>query len=168
MKKLFLFFLFIFSLSLHSQGLKTKGKLIVDKNDKEVLLRGYAPGGWLVMEGYIMQSAGLAGPQHEIKEKLTELMGSDKTDEFFQKWRDNNFTKRDVDSLAAWGFNSIRIPMHYNLFTLPIQDEPESGKDTWLDTGFEIIDKVLEWSLPHNMYVILDLHAASWWPRQEC
>ena len=26
------------------------------------------PGGWLVMEGYIMQSAGLAGPQHEIKE----------------------------------------------------------------------------------------------------
>ena len=160
MKKLFLFFLFIFSLNIQSQGLKTKGKLIVDKNDNEVLLRGYAPGGWLVMEGYIMQSAGLAGPQHEIREKLTELMGSDKTDEFFQKWRDNNFTKRDVDSLAAWGFNSIRIPMHYNLFTLPIQDEPESGKDTWLDTGFDIIDKVLEWSLPHNMYVILDLHAA--------
>ena len=71
----------------------------------------------------------------------------------------NNFTKRDVDSLAAWGFNSIRIPMHYNLFfTLPIQDEPEAGKDTWLDTGFDIVDKVLEWSLPHEMYVILDLH----------
>ena len=160
MKKLFLLTLFFFTSNLFSQGLKTKGKIIVDKFDNEVILQGYAPGGWLVMEGYIMQSAGLAGPQHEIKEKLTELMGEEKTDEFFQKWRDNNFTKRDVDSLAAWGFNSIRIPMHYNLFTLPIQDEPEAGKDTWLDTGFDIVDKVLEWSLPHEMYVILDLHAA--------
>ena len=160
MKKLFLLTLFFFTSNLFSQGLKTKGKIIVDKFDNEVILQGYAPGGWLVMEGYIMQSAGLAGPQHEIKEKLTELMGEEKTDEFFQKWRNNNFTKRDVDSLAAWGFNSIRIPLHYNLFTLPIQDEPEAGKDTWLETGFDIVNKVLEWSLPHEMYVILDLHAA--------
>ena len=28
--------------------------------------------------------------------------------------------QEDVDSLAAWGFNSIRVPLHYNLFTLPI------------------------------------------------
>ena len=143
-----------------SQGLRTSGKKIVDKQGNEVLLRGMGPGGWLVMEGYMNQSAGIAGPQHEIKNKLIKLMGEEKTETFFKEWRKNHFTKRDVDSLAAWGFNSIRIPMHYNLMTLPIEDEPVDGKNTWIEEGFTIIDNVLEWSKPHNMYVILDLHAA--------
>ena len=106
------------------------------------------------------ETDGSVGAQHEIKEKLTDLMGSDKTEEFFKKWRENHFTKRDVDSLAAWGFNSIRVPLHYNLFTLPIQEEPVSGQNTWLDIGFDIVDNILEWAKPHSMYVILDLHAA--------
>ena len=118
------------------------------------------PGGWLVMEGYMNQSAGIAGPQHEIKNKLIDLMGKEKTETFFKEWRKNHFTKRDVDSLAAWGFNSIRIPMHYNLMTLPIEEEPVVGENTWIEEGFTIIDNVLDWAKPHNMYVILDLHAA--------
>lgn len=141
------------------QGLKADGKKIVNSNGEEVLLRGMGPGGWQIMEGYMMNTSGVAGSQHEIKEKLIELMGETNTETFFKKWRENHFTKRDVDSLAAWGFNSIRIPMHYNLFTLPIEDEPVAGENTWRETGFELIDDVLEWSAPHNIYVILDMHA---------
>ena len=48
-------------------------------------------------------------------------MGKEKTETFFAEWRKNHFTKRDVDSLAAWGFNSIRLPMHYNLMTFPLK-----------------------------------------------
>lgn len=142
-----------------SQGLKTNGKAIVNSKGEEVLLRGMGPGGWQIMEGYMMQSSGVAGSQHEIKEKLIDLMGESKTETFFQKWRQNHFTKRDVDSLAAWGFNSIRLPMHYNLFTLPIEEEPVAGEHTWKETGFEIIDDLLKWCAPYNMYVILDMHA---------
>lgn len=142
-----------------SQGLVAQGTEIVDSNGNPVLLRGYGPGGWLIMEGYMMQTSGFAGAQHEIKEKLIELMGEANTETFFAKWRENHFTQRDVDSLAAWGFNSIRIPLHYNLFTLPIEDEPVPGENTWFETGFEMIDNVLEWSAPHNIYVILDMHA---------
>ena len=158
--KIILLFSLLFINFSFSQGLKTSGKKIVDKQGNEVLLRGLGPGGWLVMEGYMNQSAGLAGPQHEIKNKLIELMGTEKTEIFFKEWRKNHFTKRDVDSLAAWGFNSIRIPMHYNLMTLPIEDEPVAGQQTWIEEGFTIIDNVLQWAKPHNMYVILDLHAA--------
>ena len=161
-KKLF-FIIFFTLLTINfnwSQGLKTSGKKIVDNQGNEVLLRGMGPGGWLVMEGYMNQSAGIAGPQHEIKSKLIELMGKEKTETFFKEWRKNHFTKRDVDSLAAWGFNSIRIPMHYNLMTLPIEEEPVSGQNTWIEEGFTIIDNVLDWAKPHNMYIILDLHAA--------
>ena len=56
--------------------------------------------------------------------------------------RENHFMQEDVDSLAAWGFNSIRVPLHYNLFTLPIQEEPNSDQNTWLETGFDIIDNL--------------------------
>jgi beta-glucanase (GH16 family) len=139
--------------------LQTDGKKIVNSSGEEVLLRGVGPGGWQIMEGYMMQTSGFAGAQHEIKEKLIELMGEANTETFFSEWRANHFTQRDVDSLAAWGYNSIRIPMHYNLFTLPIEDEPVAGENTWIETGFELIDNVLEWSAPHNMYVILDMHA---------
>ena len=159
-KKTFLLILF-FSSFVFSQNLKTDGKIIVDGSGNEVLLRGYAPGGWLLIEGYMMhETDGSIGAQHQIKSNLISLMGTEKTEEFFKTWRDNHFTKRDVDSLASWGFNSIRVPLHYNLFTLPIQDEPNAGENTWIEEGFTIIDKVLDWAKPHNMYVILDLHAA--------
>lgn len=142
-----------------SQGLKTNGKKIVNSNGEEVILRGMGPGGWQIMEGYMMQSSDVAGSQHEIREKLIDLMGEANTETFFEKWRENHFTKRDVDSLAAWGFNSIRLPMHYDLFTLPIEEEPIAGQQTWKETGFDIIDDLLEWCAPYNMYVILDMHA---------
>jgi len=141
------------------QGLHTQGTQIINSNNEEVLLRGYGPGGWQIMEGYMMQTSGFAGSQHEIKEKLIDLMGESNTETFFNKWRENHFTQRDVDSLAAWGFNSIRIPMHYNLFTLPIEEETVAGENTWIETGFELIDDVLDWAAPHDIYVILDMHA---------
>jgi hypothetical protein len=37
-------------------------------------------------------------------------------DKFDQHWRQNHVTRTDVDLLAKSGFNSIRLPMHYNLF----------------------------------------------------
>ncbi|GGE39424.1 carbohydrate-binding protein [Psychroflexus planctonicus] len=158
-KNILLFSLLLITAINWGQGLVAEGTEIVNSDGDPILLRGYGPGGWQIMEGYMMQTSGFAGAQHEIKEKLVELMGEDNTETFFAKWRENHFTQRDVDSLAAWGFNSIRIPMHYNLFTLPIEDEPVPGENTWIETGFELIDDVLEWSAPHNIYVILDMHA---------
>lgn len=160
MKKILLYtYLLLVTGFIWSQGLKTNGKAIVNSKGEEVILRGMGPGGWQIMEGYMMQSSGVAGSQHEIREKLIDLMGEAKTETFFEKWRENHFTKRDVDSLAAWGFNSIRLPMHYNLFTLPIEEEPIAGQHTWKETGFDIIDDLLQWCAPYNMYVILDMHA---------
>jgi endoglucanase len=160
MKYIFQTIMMIIAISLHGQGLRTEGKKIVNKHGEEVLLRGIGPGGWQVMEGYMMQTSGVAGAQHEIRENLIDLMGEEKTNEFFAAWLATHFTKEDVDSMAAWGYNSIRIPMHYNLFTLPIEAEPVPGENTWIETGFQLIDSVLKWSRPHNIYVILDLHAA--------
>jgi hypothetical protein len=50
--------------------------------------------------------------------------------------------------------------MHYNLYTLPIQEEPVEGQNTWLTEGFEMTDSLISWCAQNQMYVILDLHAA--------
>ena len=159
-RKLLLLVMVFTSAFIWSQNLKTQGKIIVDTNGNEVILKGAGLGGWMLMEGYMMQSSDVADTQHEFRERLEELIGQTKTDEFFDAWLKNHVTKADIDSLAKWGFNSVRLPMHYNLFTLPIEKESVAGQNTWLDKGFTMVDDLLDWCEANQMYLILDLHAA--------
>ena len=108
------------------------GQNIVDKNGNNVLLRGLGLGGWMVQEGYMLQTGDFAGPQHVIKQNIENLIGKEKTKLFYDSYLANGITKRDIDSLAAWGFNSVRLPMHYNLYTPPIEDEI-NDEIIWLD-----------------------------------
>ena len=156
----FIFLLLLTPILAFSQRLETSGKTIIDSEGNEVILRGMGLGGWMLMEGYMMQSSDVADTQHEFRARLEDLMGVEKTDEFFNAWLDNHVTKKDVDSLALWGYNSIRLPMHYNLFTLPIEDEPIAGENTWLTKGFELTDNLLAWCRENSVYLILDLHGA--------
>lgn len=159
-KACILFILLFFSFSINSQGLRTLGKKIINSKGDEVILKGVGLGGWMLQEGYMMNSNGAADTQHEFIEKLNLLVGEEETNKFYTNWRKNFVTKRDIDSIAKWGFNSVRLAMHYNLFTKPIEDEPVAGENTWLTTGFEMVDELLTWCEENKIYLILDLHAA--------
>jgi endoglucanase len=115
--------LLFFPAKLSAQYLHVDGKKIVDKNGTEVILRGMGLGGWMLQEGYMLETNAFANPQHQIRAKIKELIGETDTQAFYDAWLANHCTRRDVDSLASWGFNSIRLPMHYNLYTLPIEQE---------------------------------------------
>lgn len=157
---------FIFALAIfiagtaHAQYLHVQGKQIVDKNGQEVILRGMGLGGWMLQEGYMLETNSFANPQHQIRAKIQDLIGEANTNQFYEAWLANHCTERDIDSLASWGFNSVRLPMHYNLFTLPIEKEPVAGQNTWLDKGFTMVDNLLQWCAKNKIYLILDLHAA--------
>lgn len=141
--------------------LHTDDKMIVDGSGNEVLLRGMGFGGWMVQEPYMMLVGGSATEgQHSIFADIEELIGPERLENYHQAWLDNYCTEEDVEKLSILGFNSLRVAMHYNLFTLPIQEEPVQGENTWLDRGFEMIDKLLEWCAANQVYLILDLHAA--------
>ncbi|MDA9640252.1 carbohydrate-binding protein, partial [Flavobacteriaceae bacterium] len=140
--------------------IRALGTTIVDENQDEVLLRGVGLGGWMLQEGYMMNSNGGADTQHEFKEKLNLLVGADNTNQFYQNWLDNFVTEADINAIADWGFNSVRVALHYNLLTLPIEEEPVEGENTWLEAGFERIDELMNWCTANNIYLILDLHAA--------
>lgn len=138
--------------------LKADGKKITDEKGKNVLLRGMGLGGWMLQEGYMLHVT-KDSRQYRIRERLEELMGPAETKEFYDTWLANNTRKIDVDSMHRWGFNSVRLPMHYNLYTLPIEKEPVAGKNTWIDKGFKMTDDLLAWCKANHMYLILDLHA---------
>lgn len=144
----------------NAQGfLKVNGKHLENDVNKNFILRGMGLGGWMLQEGY-MFNLGFLGQQYKIKEKITELIGKKEADIFYEKWLKNETKKTDIDSLASWGFNSIRLPMHYDLFMLAVKDEPVAGKNTWLPTGFKMVDELLNWCKANKIYLILDLHAA--------
>ena len=140
-----------------AQFQRTQGDRIVDADGDEVLWRGMGLGGWMLQEGYML---GTSGAQYELENRIDELVGREKRDEFYEAWWANHMRKIDVDSLAAWGFNMVRLPMHYKLYTPPIEDEPVAGEITWLERGFVMTDSLVKWCKQNDLYLILDLHAA--------
>ena len=140
--------------------LSTSGQAIVNEDQETVILRGMGLGGWMVQEGYMLQTSAYANPQWEIRQKIVETIGEEATEDFYDAWLQNHVQKSDIDSMKAWGFNSVRLPMHYNLFTLPIEEEPVPGENTWLEIGFELTDSLISWCKQNELYVVLDLHAA--------
>jgi endoglucanase len=146
--------------SAYSQGfLKANGQLITDAKGKKVILRGMGLGGWMLQEGYMFK-LGNTGQQYRIKARIADVAGTEYANQFYDRWLSNHTRKIDIDSMAAWGFNSIRLPMHYALYTLPVDQEPVAGQNTWIEKGFALTDSLLKWCKANHMYLILDLHAA--------
>ncbi|HMH23931.1 MAG TPA: cellulase family glycosylhydrolase [Puia sp.] len=145
--------------SARTQGwLKASGHLIVNEKGEKEILRGMGLGGWMLQEGYMFRLSNI-GQQYKIKAKISELIGPEATEKFYEGWLASHTRRIDIDSMAAWGFNSVRLPMHYRLFTLAVEEEPVPGKNTWLEKGFAMTDSLLSWCKANKMYLILDLHA---------
>lgn len=161
MRRLLVAIFLLLNAESNAQGfLQAKGGAIVDGNNKEVVLRGMGLGGWMLQEPYMLKLSGAAIAQHDIRKKIVDLIGEEKTVTFYNAWWANHCTKADIDSMASWGFNSVRLPMHYNLYTLPLEKEPIKGQNTWLEKGFVMTDSLLSWCKANKIYLILDLHAA--------
>lgn len=139
--------------------LRVSGQQIVDGLGRNVVLRGYGLGNWMLQEPYMMDASGLVNNQQQLRAKIAELVGTTNRDAFYAAWLTNYIREADVAALATAGFNSIRLPMHYNLFTLPIEQEPVPGQNTWLTNGFKLVDDLLTWCEAHQIYLILDMHA---------
>ncbi len=154
MSKSIIIFLFIAS-SIFANGiLRTDGTKIVDADGTEVIFKGIGLGGWLVPEGYMFNMSGFANSPTEIKNKIIGLVGEANTEIIFQEFRNNFVTEADIDSIASWGFNNIRLPMHYELLTP--RDEPY----VYTESGFALMDSLISWCKKRDIYLILDLHAA--------
>lgn len=134
--------------------LKVNGQKIFNESGSEIYLKGIGLGGWMLQEGYMLHTSSFASAQWQIKEKITDLIGAEKTAIFYDTWLKNHVTKADIDSLKSRGFNSVRLPFHYNLFAT------NTNPPQFLTKGFEMTDSLLAWCEANQMYLILDMHAA--------
>ena len=64
----------------------------------------------------------------------------------------NFITEKDLEQIAAWGFDHVRLPIDYEVF------EDNDGVEK--KEGYEYVTRVVEWSSKYNMDIILDLHKA--------
>ena len=128
---------------------------VVDGNGEPILLRGFGLGGWLVPEGYMLHNQawieGFESPT-DIENHVINLIGQDEANDFWELYRANYVAQADIDKIAEWGFNHIRVPFHYKQFY------DSTGTETPI--GYAIIDELITWCQPHNIYIILDMHCA--------
>lgn len=133
---------------------RVDGVNLVDSNGNKLFIKGTNLGCWLNPEGY-MFGFGVASSARLIDEMFCELVGPDRTAEFWKKFKDNYVTEDDIKYIASCGANTIRIPFNYRIFT----DEDYMGLKSNQD-GFARIDSVVKWCGQSGLYVILDMHAA--------
>ena len=82
--------------------LHTNGRAIVNANGDSVILKTMNLGGWMLIEPYQLQAAGVASAQWELEEKIEQLVGTAEKEIFLENWYANHARKIDIDSLASW------------------------------------------------------------------
>ncbi len=127
------------------------GRNIVDADGNPALMRGMGLGGWLVPEGYMLHTPGMGSPT-SIRGQIVDVLGESGAAEFYAAYHNNYVTRADIAELAEWGFDHVRMPFHYNMFS------PARG--VWSDWGFEVTDSLIAWCADVGMHVVLDMHCA--------
>ncbi|WP_022747752.1 glycoside hydrolase family 5 protein [Lachnobacterium bovis] len=61
-------------------------------------------------------------------------------------------TQKDLEKIAKWGFDHVRLPIDYEVFETEDAHEKPSG--------YERVRRVVEWAKENNLDIILDLHKA--------
>jgi len=140
---------------IHASGTK-----IIDGAGKEVFLAGWGLGNWLLCEGYMwgVFDNPLFDRPRRIEAVLRELAGSAYVEGFWPAFRANYITKADIARLAALGYNSVRVPFNWRLF---MAEEPD--EISFLDgpgSGFDLLDRCLDWCEEYGVYAFLDMHGA--------
>jgi hypothetical protein len=137
------------------QLLQVSGTRVVNSSsNQEVILNAVNFGNWMVMEGYLMNSTAQAPAQHDWKQKLTNLVGPANVQTFYDAWLTNHVTQADITQVKNWGFNAVRLPLHYEYFV------NRGTPDEWNKQGFLLLDNVISWCAEAGIYAIIDLHAA--------
>lgn len=126
----------------------TSGTELVDGSGKPLMLRGTNLGNWFEPEGYMFHLGDSAQSPREIEDLSRGLIGPEKADAFWKKWRENYISQEDINRIKAMGFNSVRVPIHWKFFT---QDNSE---------GFQLLDRLVQWAKKDQIYIIIDLHCA--------
>ena len=128
----------------------SEGHNMVDADGNLALMKGMGLGGWLVPEGYMLHT--ISQSPTTIRNDIVDVVGEAGAEQFYTAYHENYVTREDIAELAEWGFDHVRMPFHYNMFS------PYRG--VWSEWGFEVTDSLIAWCSDVGMHVVLDMHCA--------
>lgn len=129
---------------------RVDGLDIVAPDGMPEMAKGVGLGGWLLPEGYMFE---MAGSWTDMREAFNEFLPLGEQDLIWEEFRARFVAEKDVQAIADWGFDHIRLPFHYQFFY-------DIDNRQFIEEGFEIVDEFLDWSENAGLGVILDMHAA--------
>ena len=127
------------------------GKRFIEPDGRILHIKGISFGNWLMPEGYMFKFEVAKAP-NQIYAAFDRLLGPEKASAFWKQFRDTYIGRDDIQFIKSAGFNTVRIPLHWNLFMTP--DGTIGGE------GWALLDRVLGWVKEAGLYAIVDLHAA--------
>ena len=127
------------------------GKRFIEPDGRILHIKGISLGNWLMPEGYMFKFEVAKAP-NQIYGAFDRLLGPQKAAAFWKEYRDRYIARDDIRFIKSAGFNTVRIPLHWNLFMTP--DGDIAGE------GWALLDRVLGWVKEAGLYAIVDLHAA--------
>lgn len=131
-----------------AQFVHARGEQIVDGSGRPLHLHGINLGNWMLTEGYMWHFEGGPQSEREIEELVSELLGPQRAAAFWKSYRETYISQQDIHLIKQAGFDSVRIPLHWKLFTTPDAE------------GFRLLDRVIGWCRQEGLLVVIDLHAA--------
>lgn len=134
--------------------LKVNGNKIVNSEGKEINLRGACIGGWMNMENFIN---GFPGSEMGLRKSLAGVLGEAKAAVLLDRMLYHFFNEDDIVFMKERGATVIRIPLNYRHF------ESDMAPFTYLQSGFDRLNRIIDLCEKHGIYVILDMHAVQGW-----
>jgi endoglucanase len=138
--------------------LSVKQNQIQNHDDQAVILRGVGLGGWMNMENFI---TGFPANENAFRNVVNRALGREKANYFFNRYLENFFTAEDARFIRSLGLNLVRLPFNYHHF------EDDMNPGVILEEGLTHLDRAIQICADHELYTILDLHAAAGYQNQD-
>jgi endoglucanase len=137
----------------NAQYYRASGTQILDPSGNPVYFSGMNLGNWLLWEGYLMMGDFNFRTHTQFLNSIQSAFGGNRTQalEFQHQWRMNYVTNQAILDLKNLGFNSVRVPFHYNMFW---------NGTTVTDDGFQYFDRLIGFCRANGVSILLDMHAA--------
>ena len=97
---------------------------------------------------------GLPQVDHAMRRAFREVLGEAGRPAFWDAYMDAYLAEDDFAYLRSLGFNHVRLAFDYRHL------ESDWHPRAYRPEGFALLDRVIEWCRRHDLYVLLDLHAA--------
>lgn len=128
-----------------------QGRNIMRPDSTPLLVKGVSLDGWLSPDASVYGLSGTAS-SWQMDVALRQLFGPYAADSFWNAIENNYVTEDDLKAIASMGFNTVRVPLDYRLFSdVDFMGKVKNGN------SFKILDKLFGWCRDNGLYVILDM-----------